>query len=281
MPENVLVSLLDGRTLCVPSSSFGTWSLFSVERLKEIIQEKEGIPVDFQRLTLSTKNVSGEKFINFKSIQSNISSSSFVLFHLNLRLQGGKGGFGALLRGQGSKGKKTTNHDDCRDLSGRRIRQVRMEKNLAEWYQEQKEKKETKRTIPEDTERAEASVVVSSFDSTRFHQELKEISEEVSASVEEGLRKASMCKEKSKQQHETISKKVSDESPKKSNTCQKRNGFQWDAQLAEDLGLSESEEEEKEKDGGVVKMEEKTEKRKQTKKTKSQSINNSKRNKRS
>lgn len=61
----------------------------------------------------------------------------------------GKGGFGALLRGQGG-GHKTTNFDDCRDLNGRRLRHLKNEMKLAEWYAEQKalelEKKNKKRS---------------------------------------------------------------------------------------------------------------------------------------
>lgn len=52
---------------------------------------------------------------------------------LLLRLAGGKGGFGALLRGQGRDGKITDNFDACRDLSGRRIRHVEAEKKLKQW----------------------------------------------------------------------------------------------------------------------------------------------------
>ncbi len=53
--------------------------------------------------------------------------------HAHLRLAGGKGGFGALLRGQGRDGKVTTNFDACRDLSGRRIRAVEAEQKLKQW----------------------------------------------------------------------------------------------------------------------------------------------------
>ena len=60
--------------------------------------------------------------------------------HLLLRLCGGKGGFGALLRGQGRDGKITDNFDAMRDLSGRRIRHVEAEKKLQEWQQDAKER---------------------------------------------------------------------------------------------------------------------------------------------
>ena len=51
---------------------------------------------------------------------------------LLLRVAGGKGGFGSLLRGAGTSGAATTNQDACRDLSGRRIRHVEAERKLRE-----------------------------------------------------------------------------------------------------------------------------------------------------
>ena len=59
---------------------------------------------------------------------------------LCLRLRGGKGGFGALLRGQGRDGKITDNYDACRDLTGRRLRTVEAEKKLKEWAAQAKER---------------------------------------------------------------------------------------------------------------------------------------------
>ena len=50
-----------------------------------------------------------------------------------LRLRGGTGGFGALLRGQGRDGKVTSNFDAMRDLQGRRIRHSKCEEKLEEW----------------------------------------------------------------------------------------------------------------------------------------------------
>ena len=50
--------------------------------------------------------------------------------HLVLRLLGGKGGFGALLR-SGARASHTQNFDACRDLSGRRLRHVTADEKLA------------------------------------------------------------------------------------------------------------------------------------------------------
>jgi hypothetical protein len=61
---------------------------------------------------------------------------------LLLRLRGGKGGFGSLLRGAATKAgqKKTSNFDACRDMSGRRLRHVNAEKKLKEWKDQSKER---------------------------------------------------------------------------------------------------------------------------------------------
>ncbi|KAK6142739.1 hypothetical protein DH2020_023087 [Rehmannia glutinosa] len=70
-----------------------------------------------------------------------------VVVHLLLRLRGGKGGFGSLLRGAATKAgqKKTNNFDACRDMSGRRLRHVNAEKKLEEWRAEAEERKLEKR----------------------------------------------------------------------------------------------------------------------------------------
>ncbi|KAI8817246.1 telomere stability and silencing-domain-containing protein [Fimicolochytrium jonesii] len=46
------------------------------------------------------------------------------VFNLLVRVPGGKGGFGSMLRAQGGKmaSQKTTNFEACRDLSGRRLK---------------------------------------------------------------------------------------------------------------------------------------------------------------
>ena len=50
------------------------------------------------------------------------------IYRMVPRLVGGKGGFGSMLRAIGAQIEKTTNHEACRDLSGRRMRDVNNEK---------------------------------------------------------------------------------------------------------------------------------------------------------
>ncbi|KAI9013065.1 telomere stability and silencing-domain-containing protein [Gaertneriomyces semiglobifer] len=66
-----------------------------------------------------------------------------VCFNLCVRVRGGKGGFGSMLRAQGGKmaSQKTTNFESCRDLSGRRLKVVNDAKKLAEYLAKEPERK--------------------------------------------------------------------------------------------------------------------------------------------
>uniref|UniRef100_A0A182R6E0 Sde2_N_Ubi domain-containing protein n=1 Tax=Anopheles funestus TaxID=62324 RepID=A0A182R6E0_ANOFN len=55
------------------------------------------------------------------------------------RLAGGKGGFGSMLRAIGAQIEKTTNREACRDLSGRRLRDINEEKRLKAYLEKQQE----------------------------------------------------------------------------------------------------------------------------------------------
>lgn len=75
---------------------------------------------------------------DFKLKSSNfyLSKSSETVFQVNLRLLGGKGGFGSQLRAQGNKmssKKRAGNYESCRTLNGQRIR-VQKQTELIEEY---------------------------------------------------------------------------------------------------------------------------------------------------
>ncbi|XP_069170332.1 splicing regulator SDE2 isoform X1 [Procambarus clarkii] len=57
-----------------------------------------------------------------------------------LRLPGGKGGFGSMLRAIGAQIEKTTNREACRDLSGRRLRDINEEKRLKDFISKKAER---------------------------------------------------------------------------------------------------------------------------------------------
>ncbi|XVF73034.1 hypothetical protein PTKIN_Ptkin12aG0169100 [Pterospermum kingtungense] len=124
----LFIKLLDGKTL---SLQFPTPQV-KVGSVKHRIQEITQIPISFQRL------IRGHQLKD-----DSVISQSNATLNLSLRLLGGKGGFGSLLRGAATKAgqKKTNNFYACRDMSGRRLRHVNAEKRLEEWKAEEEQRK--------------------------------------------------------------------------------------------------------------------------------------------
>ena len=79
-------------------------------------QAREGIPSCSQGLVYAGRQLQDEAVL-LSAACGGVSAGSTL--HLVLRLRGGKGGFGALLRGQGRDGKVTSNFDAMRDLQVR------------------------------------------------------------------------------------------------------------------------------------------------------------------
>lgn len=83
---------------------------------------------------------------NGRLLPASDKSNSVVLpggrIEIHPRLRGGKGGFGSMLRAIGAQIEKTTNREACRDLSGRRLKDINEEKRLREWLERQKEEPE-------------------------------------------------------------------------------------------------------------------------------------------
>ncbi|XP_004605577.2 splicing regulator SDE2 [Sorex araneus] len=114
-----------------------------------------------------------------------------ALYSLEPRLLGGKGGFGSMLRALGAQIEKTTNREACRDLSGRRLRDVNHEKAMAEWVKQQAEReaeKEQKRL-----ERLQRKLVEPRhcFTSPDYQQQCHEMAERLEDSVLKGMQAAS------------------------------------------------------------------------------------------
>ncbi|KAG6393183.1 hypothetical protein SASPL_147419 [Salvia splendens] len=153
--HQVFVKLLDGSHRIL---NFAAPSV-SISVLKRRIEALTSIPSGLQLLLNSSRILDDHQTLilgqNFQSSETLIPDSSSelgqnrgftrsrsdgfgnfpVVLNLLLRLRGGKGGFGSLLRGAATKAgqKKTNNFDACRDMSGRRLRHVNAEKKLEEW----------------------------------------------------------------------------------------------------------------------------------------------------
>nr|KYP71932.1 UPF0667 protein C1orf55 isogeny [Cajanus cajan] len=133
---NLFVKHLDGKTLTLLFPS----PILYANSIKDRLFELTGIPAQHQRLVTGFRHLNDEK----SAIQcSPEDGNMFPSVRLLLRLKGGKGGFGSLLRGAATKAgqKKTNNFDACRDMSGRRLRHVNAEKRLEEWKAGEEERK--------------------------------------------------------------------------------------------------------------------------------------------
>ena len=71
-------------------------------------------------------------------IDKNVIGASTV--HVVPKMVGGKGGFGSMLRAIGAQIEKTTNREACRDLSGRRLRDINEEKKFVFFANSSKKK---------------------------------------------------------------------------------------------------------------------------------------------
>jgi len=112
----------------------------SLEECRSALNSRSGVPRD-QLIFYSNGKRMGE--LGSVEVHDTIDAC--------LALPGGKGGFGSMLRALGAQIEKTTNKEACRDLSGRRLRDINEEtrlknyvNNAADREKEKKEKKEAK-----------------------------------------------------------------------------------------------------------------------------------------
>ncbi|XP_049900907.1 splicing regulator SDE2 [Epinephelus moara] len=113
-----------------------------------------------------------------------------AIYHLEPRLCGGKGGFGSMLRALGAQIEKTTNREACRDLSGRRLRDVNHEKEMAEWLKKQAEREAEKEQRRLERLQRKLSEPKHQFSDPEYQQQCHDLSERLEDSVIKGLLRA-------------------------------------------------------------------------------------------
>ncbi|TMS23340.1 Replication stress response regulator SDE2 [Larimichthys crocea] len=119
-----------------------------------------------------------------------------VVYHLEPRLRGGKGGFGSMLRALGAQIEKTTNREACRDLSGRRLRDVNHEKEMAEWLKKQAEREAEKEQRRLERLQRKLSQPKHQFTDPEYQQQCHDLSERLEDSVIKGLQASSSAQVK-------------------------------------------------------------------------------------
>ncbi|KAL1006218.1 hypothetical protein UPYG_G00069390 [Umbra pygmaea] len=113
------------------------------------------------------------------------------LYRLEPRLRGGKGGFGSMLRALGAQIEKTTNREACRDLSGRRLRDVNHEKEMAEWLKKQAEREAEKEQRRLERLQRKLSEPKHHFTDPNYEQQCHDLSERLEDSVLKGMQASS------------------------------------------------------------------------------------------
>ncbi|NXO01191.1 SDE2 regulator, partial [Rhinopomastus cyanomelas] len=114
-----------------------------------------------------------------------------AIYSLEPRLCGGKGGFGSMLRALGAQIEKTTNREACRDLSGRRLRDVNHEKAMAEWVKQQAEREAEKEQRRLERLQRKLAEPKHFFTNPDYQQQCHEMAERLEDSVLKGLQATS------------------------------------------------------------------------------------------
>ncbi|KOB70197.1 Protein SDE2-like protein [Operophtera brumata] len=148
-----------------------------VSSLMCFISQKYGVPVEELYTTIDGAKVSDD--LQLAELDKVVRVSS--------RLVGGKGGFGSMLRAIGAQIEKTTNREACRDLSGRRLRDINEEKRLRKWLDGQEERdREAIERKQKKLERLLAEPKIDVNLTPAYEKERKELPERISSAVDAG-----------------------------------------------------------------------------------------------
>lgn len=110
--------------------------------------------------------------------------------YVRLCVLGGKGGFGSMLRAIGAQIEKTTNREACRDLSGRRLRDINEEKRLKAWLEKQGEREREAEERKKRKIEKLIAVPKHEFKDEEYEKSRSKLTEKVCCAVEEGFKKS-------------------------------------------------------------------------------------------
>ncbi|XP_072356318.1 splicing regulator SDE2 [Scyliorhinus torazame] len=168
---------------CLPASRLSPLTLppgSTGLQLKQCLCQQEALPIADVYLKYNGKLLDEDGELQHGGIYS-----------LEQRLVGGKGGFGSMLRALGAQIEKTTNREACRDLSGRRLRDVNHEKAMAEWIKKQADREAEKEQRRLERLQRKLAEPKHYFSDPQYEQQLDEMSERLEDSVLKGLQASS------------------------------------------------------------------------------------------
>lgn len=201
----------------------------NLSQLKDEISQQYGIYAEDLFVTINGKAASND---------SPLKDENDVI-RVFIRLLGGKGGFGSMLRAIGAQIEKTTNREACRDLSGRRLRDINEEKRLRKWLEGQEDReREAVERKQKKIERLLAEPKISVKLNPKYVKDSEELPERVSAAVDAGWQAAGTS-------NESLKRKAEADKPKA-----KKKKLWIDADLSDCSSLSDDEEDEPEKPSG-------------------------------
>lgn len=166
-----------------PSSRFINLSVghgSTVGDLRDLLASREGIPPEDCYVS-SNGRISDQDH----KLQAG------AVYRLEPRLCGGKGGFGSMLRALGAQIEKTTNREACRDLSGRRLRDVNHEKEMAEWLKKQADREAEKEQRRLERIQRKLAEPKHYFTDVDYEQQCHDLSERLEDSVLKGMQASS------------------------------------------------------------------------------------------
>lgn len=111
------------------------------------------------------------------------------------RILGGKGGFGSMLRAIGAQIEKTTNREACRDLSGRRLRDINEEKRLKAWIEKQESREEEEVARKKRKLEKLCAVPKHEFSDKKYEAERSALTDRAADALEEGIKMAAAAAE--------------------------------------------------------------------------------------
>ncbi|KAH8555374.1 telomere stability and silencing-domain-containing protein [Umbelopsis sp. PMI_123] len=177
----------------------------TISDLKARLQSITSIQLVEQRIT----TVGGKDLDDSAPIFNENDNFGPIVYNLSIRMIGGKGGFGSMLRAQGGRmnAQKTTNFDACRDLQGRRVKAVNDAKKLAEYLETLPEREREKaEKLKQKIEKALEAPPTKKyrFDDNKFMEDREQVIEDVKSAVSELMKNGSSSTSRQKAPKATV-----------------------------------------------------------------------------
>lgn len=101
-----------------------------------------------------------------------------------------------MLRAIGAQIEKTTNREACRDLSGRRLRDINEEARLKKWMAQQEERERERRERRKAKLQRLKELPKHQFEDSDYHKKREELPEQIATAVSQGLANSSQSGQK-------------------------------------------------------------------------------------